>query len=675
MPEGATSADLERIQVNLDTEKIRSWHSIVTLIVFVLTNLVVLCPFHIPVYLPRLLVDSFLRSLSALRIIAPRPNRTQDASKSERRTKDTSLVRFNFPLNFITAPLIAVLFLLVILAIGREEVHDGTVGVNHISPLDIMAFFLSLAYIALSIDASGLIRFLAFKVLQKGGSVGRRLYLYLYLFFFGLTAFIGNDPIILSGTPFLAYMTRMSSNITHPRAWIFTQFAVANIASAILVSSNPTNLVLAGAFSIKFIDYTANIIIPVIATVIILFPFLLYFIFADKELIPLSIKMHELPEEARGTEPINPNIPYARGREVGVDQENPYGESTNISSLEEVMNPFIDKFSAVFGTVVMSATLITLLALNAAGGGGKHPVFWITLPAAFIMFCWDIGVGWYNRKHTRGIARKGREDLERARAEQRAVCEEGLAAHVTEKPYISDSSVTSPHLTAPHGDIDSSEDRNLQDRIARQISLQDDRGPATLESTSSDAYEWTRETFPTATIVIAHLPFTLVPFAFCMFVLVQALVTKGWVPVFAHGWDHWVDRTGTVGAIGGMGFLSVVLSNFAGTNIGTAILLSRVIQAWQDIHMLNSVPISARTFWATVYSAALGLNYGAFSASFSASLAGLLWRDILARKNIHVGSLEFARVNVSIISISMVVGCVVLVGQVYVIRGKEAYDA
>jgi Na+/H+ antiporter NhaD/arsenite permease-like protein len=57
------------------------------------------------------------------------------------------------------------------------------------------------------------------------------------------------------------------------------------------------------------------------------------------------------------------------------------------------------------------------------------------------------------------------------------------------------------------------------------------------------------------------LPLALVPFAFSMFVLVQALVTKGWVPVFAHGWDHWVNKTGTVGAIGGMGFISVVFCN------------------------------------------------------------------------------------------------------------------
>ena len=67
------------------------------------------------------------------------------------------------------------------------------------------------------------------------------------------------------------------------------------------------------------------------------------------------------------------------------------------------------------------------------------------------------------------------------------------------------------------------------------------------------------------------------------------------------------------------------------------------------------------------------MNYGAFSVAFSASLAGLLWRDILGRKGIHVGSVEFIRTNVPIIAVSMMVGCAVLVGEVYVTRDEEAY--
>ena len=39
---------------------------------------------------------------------------------------------------------------------------------------------------------------------------------------------------------------------------------------------------------------------------------------------------------------------------------------------------------------------------------------------------------------------------------------------------------------------------------------------------------------------------------------------------------------------------------------------------------------------AAIYSLAIGSNYGAFMFTICASLAGLLWRDILKQKGIHV---------------------------------------
>ncbi|RFU81954.1 arsenite efflux transporter [Trichoderma arundinaceum] len=771
---------------SLSTSQIKDWRSIITLIIFVLTNINVLCPFHIPIYVPGKLSDLFLDALGALRIIPKRQYRPPPLVEDDNNGKIKPWVRLNFPMNFVTAPLIADLFLLAILAIGRQEVHDGVIGADNISPIDIMVFFLTLAYIAISIDASGLIRYLAFKVLQWGGKVGHRLFFYLYAFFFVLGSFIGNDPIILSGTAFLAYMTRVSSNIVHPRAWIHTQFAIANVASAILVSSNPTNLVLAGAFNIKFIHYTANMIVPVVVTAIVLFPFLLYIVFANEDLIPYSIKMHELPEEAKAKKPVNPNIPHARGHVDGDESDLANNEQGKLLSLEEIMNPFLDKGGAAFGAVIMAATLITVLAINAASNkSGAHPVFWVTLPAAFVMFCWDLGFGWYHRKETREIARKGRQEFEIARAERifqqaeearrSSVAKNGLqdatdfeldssspklesteiqlqaqddddgtkdsarairykpdGKTVLSPPIHAGGQVSTPailltentddrtlgamcsadmgsSMLSPQANSDKQEQQNwtseisslgeksvlnragtgsppqglfvpqLDEDIERRrrsslASIQWPRGPATLMSLSQDALRWCQETFPTAAAVVLHLPFALVPFAFCMFVLVQGLVTKGWVPVFAYGWDHWVNRTGTVGAIGGMGFLSVVLCNFAGTNIGTTILLCRIVQKWQEIHAKSGIPISDRTFWATVYSMAIGVNYGAFSSAFSASLAGLLWRDILARKHIRVRSLDFARVNLPIISIAMIVGCAVLVGEVYIVRKDTPYE-
>ncbi|EDU47429.1 ArsB Na+ H+ antiporter NhaD [Pyrenophora tritici-repentis] len=656
---------------DLDTSKIKEWRSIVTLIVFILTNINVLFPFHIPIYAPRILWTLFLNTCSALRIIPPAQHPTR-----VRNGKLGAFVRFDFPMNFITAPLIADLFLLAILAIGKKEVSGGTLGDQGIVPYDIMLFFLSLAYIAISVDASGLIRWLAFKVLQKGGKVGHRLFFYLYAFFFLLTMCIGNDPIILSGTAFLSYMTRVSSNIKHPRAWIFTQFSVANIASAILVSSNPTNLVLAGAFKITFIKYTANIIVPVLVTGVVLYPFLLYIIFHDESLIPSSIKMEDLPDELKNKKPVNPNIPYAKG--APEDNERDPDETTEeekVQGLEEILNPFLDKSGAMFGAAIMAATLVTVLAINAASQSShERPVFWVTLPAATIMLIFDLTMGWRNREETRKIAHEGRQRAETAQAEReearrRSIVQGSLDMHtLNEKPHsLSEVPAHILHTKAPEPTPTSSDSEKSPHSHNKPE-------PTTLSTLITNRYKWAQETFPTTMTVFHHLPLALVPFAFCMFVLVQALVTKGWVPVFAHAWDHWVEKTGTVGAIGGMGFVSVILCNFAGTNIGTTILISRVVQAWQEIHVRNGIPISDRTFWGTIYAMAIGVNYGAFSLAFSASLAGMLWRDILGRKHIRVGGLEFARVNLPIIAITMVVGLVVLVAEIYIMRTDAPYS-
>lgn len=477
-------------------------------------------------------------------------------------------------MNFVTSPLIADLFLLAITAIGRDEVYGGTIGANSIVPYDIMLFFLSLAYIAISVDASGLIRWLAFKVLQKGGKVGHRLYFYLYVFFFALTAFIGNDPIILSGTAFLSYMTRVSSNIKHPRAWIYTQFACANIASAILVSSNPTNLVLAGAFGIKFIKYTANMIVPVVVTGIVLFPFLLYIIFHDESLIPSSIKMEDLPDEIKNKPPVNPNIPFAKGEPENGDDGAPSDDEQKQLSLEEILNPFLDKKGAIFGAGLMAVTLIAVLVINAvAQGTHEWPVFYVTLPAAFVLIIFDLGLGWTNRKETRRIAQEGRQRAETVHAERaerrRSIVQEESGLLRNGESFNTNTTIDEKTQAPPAATSNQTSNETLQPTAGKEQDANEEgrsKKPllgrrTTLESVIDERYQWARETFPTTMTVFNHLPLALLPFAFCMFVLVQALVTKGWVPVFAHAWDHWVEKTGTVGAVGGMGFLSVILCN------------------------------------------------------------------------------------------------------------------
>ena len=325
--------------------------------------------------------------------------------------------------------------------------------------------------------------------------------------------------------------------------------------------------------------------------------------------------MHELPEEIKAKKPVNPNIPNARGNADEWEDEN--DEQGKLLSLEEIMNPFLDKGGATFGAVIMTATLATVLAINAASqSSGEHPVFWVTLPAAFVMFCWDVTFGWIHREETREIARNGRKEIEDAREKRLMQNREAASAELVEQdehvssrqdgipPVVlsddksredaaseswdsnpdraKDIALTefrprndqsgekpiTPSTQETQGDIEGSSNSHRKDEVplGRDSELGIgtpvlSKKPWSLVSLAKEAYRWCQETFPTVTAVVTHLPFALVPFALCMFVLVEALVTKGWVPVFAYGWDHWVNKTGTIGAVGGMGFLSVILCN------------------------------------------------------------------------------------------------------------------
>jgi hypothetical protein len=335
-------------------------------------------------------------------------------------------------------------------------------------------------------------------------------------------------------------------------------------------------------------------IVPVLATAIVLFPFLLYIVFADETLVPVKIEMHQLTPEEQAKVPVNPNIPDGRGIAEEQERQHVNDEQGKVLSLEEIMNPFVDRKGGAFGALIMSATLITLLAVNASdqSKGKDVPVFYITLPAAVVMFCWDLGSGWINRKETREIARVGREEKKRFRSEQARLAapkdikaetlqqsQEGADGSIPLQPLVpKNGDDAAPKLVSPVAKLiprddksqnvqsasvvstpngkreldrpsssrqpqalsgDDEEKRVASERVSDEVARQQER--LTLVPLVESWHRWSQETFPTATAVLSNLPYALLPFAFAMFVLVQALVTNGWVPVFAYGWDHVCD--------------------------------------------------------------------------------------------------------------------------------------
>jgi hypothetical protein len=200
------------------------------------------------------------------------------------------------------------------------------------------------AYIAVSLDATGLLRYLAFVVSQKGGSSGPVLYGAFWIFFLLFGSLMGNDAIILSGTAVLVYFAKVAG--VKPSAWVFGQFCVCNIASAVLVSSNITNLVVTSTFNINFLSYTAWMILPSLASAAAGFVFLLFVEFRND--VPRRLEQVD----------VNP-------REALVDLE-----------------------GAIFGSAVFLGALIALVAGSAVDALGG--VWEVTVPAAVLVLARDI---------------------------------------------------------------------------------------------------------------------------------------------------------------------------------------------------------------------------------------------------------------------------------------------
>ncbi|KAI0764389.1 hypothetical protein BD413DRAFT_641125 [Trametes elegans] len=479
---------------------VNTWPAILTLVLFFLSNLAVIAPLRLGI--PTYLVKAIQRLLTNARILG---SSHQHALKPR-----------YIHLNFITVPLISVLLLLAAGVFDGKTLRDGIVGTGGVKPLNIMALFISLAYISISLDATGLLRYLAFWVASKGGSSGRKLFTYLYFFFLLCGVVVGNDPVILSGTAFLAYFTRVAG-ITPPTAWIFSQFAAANMASVVLVSSNPTNLVLSGAFSISFLSYAAHVILPFLAAATCVFPLLLFILFRSPGLIPRRIDIDLEPEEVRAT--------------------------------------LVDAKGAVFGSVLLAVTLGVLVGVSAI----DVPVWMVTVPPAVTMLVRDVAYDW-SRHRPQGARRSpppspttGGSGSESLSASTPVDPSQSFELHeLSSRPPSAASRPPSPKQP---------DHRALLPWIHTHLAR-------------------ARTAFPTVAHTAARLPVALVPFAFLMFILVQGLAAQGWVALFARGWAAWVRATGVLGAVGGMGFLSCLFCNFCGTNIGATILLARVLQLW-----------------------------------------------------------------------------------------------
>ncbi|OLL26086.1 Arsenical pump membrane protein, partial [Neolecta irregularis DAH-3] len=508
--------------------------------------------------------------------------------------------RAKIHLNTATAPLFAVLVLLCSRCISPALVGAALTNIDSIKPYNVLLLFFSLAYLAITLDMTGVLQAAAFYVSNKGGRSGRRLFLYFYLLETALSSLLGNDAVVLSAIPFLVYYTRATELSSIP--WLCSGFTVANTASMVLFVGNITNVVLCEGLNIGFVVYTAYII----------FPFLACSVFGYVALYTQFRKVKQIPQRI-----LAPNL--------------------------DPGSVLLDPFGAWVGSITMALCLATILGTSFAA----VDVWEIALPFALAKLVFDLirdlqhtSAGTIQESHQTTNEKEMKKALEEGSI--MLPCEGRTGTCVFKVGQFSCVSSSTRDPTPAN------QEQIIGHRYLRILFR---------------LHEILRHRLPTVMTALPRLPLALLPFTLSQFVLVQALSHTGWISIFALWLSHLVGQS-PMASIWVIGIFTNILCNFCGTNIGTTVLMIQVIK--HPIFISKSGGSDAVVKGAGL-AIAVASNIGAVSVTWSASLAGLLYRSLLRMKNVQVTNFEFAKWNIFPLFAMSVAGFGVICAEVKIL--------
>lgn len=181
--------------------------------------------------------------------------------------------------------IIGAIFALIFGGADIAEVGGALIADTAINPLKILVLFLSMTILSIFLDELGFFRYLANIALTHARTGQRKLFLYLYLTVSVLTVFTSNDIIILSFTPFICYFAKNAK--INPIPYLAAEFVAANTWSMALIIGNPTNIYLATANGIGFLEYIKYSIFPTLFGGLVAFG-ALYLLFRKKLKEPMQ---------------------------------------------------------------------------------------------------------------------------------------------------------------------------------------------------------------------------------------------------------------------------------------------------------------------------------------------------------------------------------------------------
>ncbi|CDH51412.1 protein [Lichtheimia corymbifera JMRC:FSU:9682] len=517
--------------------------------------------------------------------------------------------------NLATAPPLGLVVLLASQTIHWQTIADGFLGTNvGVEPYAIMLLFYSL------LDRLTF----AFRLIQLDSSN--------IVLFGGLAS---NDVVVLTGTAFLSYFTRVSD--IQPTAFLMSEFTSANIASMAIYIGNPTNVVVSEAFNINFVTYSAWMLLPT-------------FICLGIAYIALRVVFHN-PKYV-------PRVIYP-----------PDAEPKSV---------LIDPKGAVFGLVLLGTCLATLIGTSFVHGVS---VWMVTLPFAIIMLLRDIWYDLYGSKHQVKELKRPQPMTAPQRADtgdQSTVIELGVLSLQDQdegddlgtpirnrNTTASTTPTTQPSPPAADSVIDTATTNTTDHEATMKNSNEDkDDDDGDAKDMLKRTPRWSRffwRHVPGVSSVIARMPWTILPFALSMFVLVEGLSEVGWIAIFAKGLHvvtiHYVA---TVFGVMGISILACQLLN----NLPMTILFTRILQhpSFNQGEQLPEVVVQA-----AVLGLVVGSNLGA-CLTLVGSLAGIMFEHILKTKGIFtLGYFQFLKWNLILLPIIAAAAASVVIGELWFI--------
>jgi len=512
------------------------------------------------------------------------------------------ILNIKYSVKFYNPPLIGVGILVLLTPLygsltGWDIWIGGIAGNGSIFPYQIMIQFETLAIVCIALDMTGALAYLAMKAIQKAGSSGRKLYLYLYFLDSAFTIVTSNDIVILTLTPIIFYCTKVVKISPYP--FLFSQFFTANICSMVLVIGNPVNLIVAYANNLSFTAYSNWMAAPAIVGCITngLVIYILFHKDINVTFEPPTLRPELCLKDKRGT--------------------------------------------AFHGCVL----LLTRLFLGVSGKIGAAGWIICAVAAACSLIYNQIFWQWDIKKNIPESPVKSLElhspTKSTSKSQPLTPENEYLAAHVEDVLIAASQLQRSSMGSMSMSDLTDKDAAEKRQQL--EILSQDTQKKFAENDAPEGEPDEVRVDEPTAKACIMNTPWEVLPFLFGMFTLVNALAIYGWIDALSTQILSVIpaDEGNSMRAIAISTFLMTTISFFfcmIMNNQPASILLAQVLIA----PAFNKIPSMVRT--AGMLGVLEGANVGS-CWSLIGGLCGILWSTILRNKGIKIGYLHFSKMG------------------------------